>query len=125
MYLIQTPQKYQLHLHNLFSYLGGRFLNIYSFAAESADALAYMLSSASPPILHGDLKTANILLDGYFVAKVSNFGASNLAPNDEAEIATLVQGTCYLDPEYLLTCQLTDKSDVCSFAVIILDRASY
>ncbi|WVZ91268.1 hypothetical protein U9M48_037460 [Paspalum notatum var. saurae] len=91
-------------------------------ATQSAEALAYLHSSISHTILHGDVKSANILLDDQHNAKIADFGASAQKSMDESEFIMFVQGTLgYLDPESFISHQLTEKSDVYSFGVVLLE----
>ncbi|BBN12474.1 hypothetical protein MPTK1_5g20400 [Marchantia polymorpha subsp. ruderalis] len=90
---------------------------------NSARGLAYLHDHASPPIIHGDIKTANILLNQKFLAKVADFGLSKpTAEEERALYASEVRGTRgYLDPEYYQTYVHTFKSDVFSFGVVMIE----
>ncbi|MCD7467230.1 Proline-rich receptor-like protein kinase perk4 [Datura stramonium] len=91
-------------------------------ATGTAKGFAYIHEDCHPRIIHRDIKGANILLDNNFEAKVADFGLAKLAADNFTHVSTRIMGTFgYLAPEYASTGKLTEKSDVYSYGVVLLE----
>ncbi|XP_015165127.1 putative proline-rich receptor-like protein kinase PERK6 [Solanum tuberosum] len=91
-------------------------------ATGTAKGFAYIHEDCHPRIIHRDIKGANILLDNNFEAKVADFGLAKLAADNFTHVSTRIMGTFgYLAPEYASTGKLTEKSDVYSYGVMLLE----
>ncbi|XP_074580866.1 putative LRR receptor-like serine/threonine-protein kinase At1g05700 [Curcuma longa] len=93
-------------------------------AHQAAQGLDYLHRGCKKPIIHGDVKSSNILLGESLETKIADFGLSKTFGNeyDTHGLASKVVGTPgYIDPLYQSTLQLDEKIDVYSFGVVLLE----
>uniref|UniRef100_A0A453DXN6 Protein kinase domain-containing protein n=1 Tax=Aegilops tauschii subsp. strangulata TaxID=200361 RepID=A0A453DXN6_AEGTS len=91
---------------------------------QIAKGLSYLHEECTKRIAHLDVKPQNILLDDNFNAKLSDFGLCKLIDRDMSQVVTRMRGTPgYLAPEWL-TSHITEKADIYSFGVVVMEIIS-
>ncbi|XP_027174170.1 probable leucine-rich repeat receptor-like protein kinase At1g35710 [Coffea eugenioides] len=86
-----------------------------------ANALSYLHHDCRPPMIHRDVSSKNILLNSELEASLSDFGTARLLELDSSN-QTIVAGTYgYIAPELAYTMVVTEKVDVYSFGIVVLE----
>ncbi|KAM7520828.1 hypothetical protein LguiB_019790 [Lonicera macranthoides] len=94
-------------------------------ASQVAKAVQ-LLHASNPPVIHRDIKSSNVLIDGEWNARLGDFGLALRGHVEDVRVScTPPAGTLgYLDPGYLAPGDLSTKSDVFSFGILLLEIIS-
>lgn len=91
----------------------------FTIALDVAKGLAFLHQSN---LVHLNVKPQNILLDGKFVAKLSDYGLCRLLDHEEGSLIMHMRGTPgYMAPEWAQHAYATEKSDVYSYGMVLME----
>ncbi|CAN1234903.1 LRR receptor-like serine/threonine-protein kinase RGI2 [Linum perenne] len=97
----------------------------YRILLGAAHGLAYLHHDCTPPIVHRDVKANNILVGQHFEAFLADFGIAKLVDSSaecSSGVSNSVAGSYgYIAPEYGYSLRITEKSDVYSYGVVLLE----
>ncbi|CAK9154156.1 unnamed protein product [Ilex paraguariensis] len=86
-----------------------------------ANALSYMHHGCSPPMIHRDISSKNVLLDSVYEAHISDFGTARVLQLDSSNWTSFAGTFGYAAPELAYTMEVNEKCDVYSFGVLSME----
>ncbi|XP_014212034.1 serine/threonine-protein kinase pelle-like [Copidosoma floridanum] len=96
-----------------------------NIAKGIARGLQYLHTARPRPLIHGDIKSANILLTKHFDPKIGDFGLARKGSAHASVKVNKIQGTrSYLPKDYLYTKALSTKIDTYSYGIVLLELAT-
>ncbi|PHT33044.1 putative leucine-rich repeat receptor-like protein kinase [Capsicum baccatum] len=94
----------------------------FKIALGAAEGLAYLHHDCKPQIIHRDIKSNNILLDEKLEAHVGDFGLAKVVDMPQTKSMSAIAGSYgYIAPEYAYTMKVTEKCDIYSYGVVLLE----
>ncbi|GKB46122.1 receptor-like protein kinase FERONIA [Tanacetum coccineum] len=109
------------HLHKLGTPLS--WLQRLNICIDAGRGLHYLHTGVEVGVIHHDIKSANVLLDESWTATIADLGLAKIVPRNQTYLESdAIKGTFgYLDPDYVYTNNLTRKSDVYAFGVVLFE----
>nr|XP_049705309.1 serine/threonine-protein kinase pelle-like isoform X3 [Helicoverpa armigera] len=100
----------------------------YNIVHGVARGLTFLHTMAGTPLIHGDIKPANILLDTCLMPRIGDFGLARKGPygdeRSDVKVSKVYGTKPYLPDEYLRARSLSPAVDVFSYGVVMLEVAT-
>ncbi|XP_046814894.1 serine/threonine-protein kinase pelle [Vespa crabro] len=100
------------------------WLQRHEIAKGTARGLQYLHTIGEKPLIHGDIKSANILLDKNFEPKIGDFGLARKGEKDFMKVSRIHGTRPYLPDDFLYGRQLSTKIDTYSYGIVLFELAT-